>query len=135
HDNVRKRLSSEQFMSLFNKRFPPSPPRALPIVTFNDEVTFHLNDDEIHVFHAARAHTDGDAVVHFRKADVLHTGDVFLSSGYPLVDLDSGGTFDGFITAADRLLGIADDATKIIPGHGPAADRKRLAAWRAMLVE
>ncbi|HZS36179.1 MAG TPA: MBL fold metallo-hydrolase [Polyangia bacterium] len=134
HDNVRKRLSSEQFMSLMNRHFPPAPARALPIVTFNDEVTFHLNGDEIHVFHVARAHTDGDAIVHFRKANVVHTGDVFLSAGYPLVDVDSGGTFDGFIAAADRLLAITDAQTRIIPGHGPPADRARLAAWREMLV-
>src|SRR5262249_16883635 len=79
HDNVRKRMSTEQFIAAFNMREPAAPPVALPVVTFADSVTFHLNGDEIHAFHVPPAHTDGDTVVHFRKANVIHGGDTFFN--------------------------------------------------------
>jgi glyoxylase-like metal-dependent hydrolase (beta-lactamase superfamily II) len=134
HDNVRRRLGSEQYIELFDRRFPPSPAAALPVVTFSDAVTFHFNGDEIHAFHVAPAHTDGDAVVHFRRADVVHTGDLFFSGGYPVIDVSSGGSLDGMIAAADRLLALAGEKTRIIPGHGPLAGRADLRAYRDMLV-
>jgi cyclase len=110
------------------------PPAALPVVTFTDDVTLHLNGDEIHVIHTPTAHTDGDSIVHFKKANVIHTGDT-VTSGYPLVDIDSGGTFEGFIAAADRILALSDDATKIIPGHGPLMTKADMVAYRQMLGE
>jgi cyclase len=133
HDNVRKRLSVDQFIELMHRTVPASPPKALPIVTFSEDVTLHLNGDTIHVFHVPPAHTDGDVIVHFQKANAIHTGDTFVS-GYPLVDWSSGGSFEGFIGAADRILAIADDHTQVIPGHGPLSDRKAIEAWKAMLV-
>lgn len=136
HDNVRKRLSVDQFMEMMGqkKTIPASPPAALPVVTFGEDITLHLNGDEVHVFHVPPAHTDGDAIVHFKKANVVHAGDTFVSS-YPFVDISSGGQFEGFITAAERLLAICDDGTKIIPGHGPVMGRADLQAWRDMLVQ
>ena len=113
---------------------PASPPTALPVMTFGEDVTLHLNDDEIHVMHVAPAHTDGDVIVHFKKANVIHAGDTLVAS-YPLVDVDSGGRFDGFIAAADRMLALSDEATKIIPGHGPLMSRADLVTWRNLLVE
>ena len=104
-DNVRKRLSVDQVLNQFGRK-----------------MTF------------APAHTDGDAIVHFKKANVIHAGDVFTGS-YPIVDTDSGGVYEGFIAAADRLLALADDSTKIIPGHGPVMGRADLVAWREMLIQ
>jgi len=136
HYNVRRRLSAEQFMEFLGqkKTIPASPAAALPVVTFNDDLTFFFNGDEIHIFHVAPAHTDGDAIVHFKKANVIHMGDT-LVGGYPIVDVSSGGQYEGFITAADRALALADDATKIIPGHGPVMGKADLQAWRDMLVK
>lgn len=134
HDNVRKRMSSNQLISLLDRKVPPSPKAALPLVTFANDVTFHLNDDEIFVFHVASAHTDGDVIVQFRKANVIHMGDTFFNGLYPFIDTSSGGNPDGVIAVANRVLEIADDNTKIIPGHGPVATKADLKALRDMLV-
>jgi cyclase len=134
HDNVRKRMSTEQFNELFNNKTPPSPAKALPVVTFNDTVTFHLNGEEIHGFHLPPAHTDGDSVIHFRKANVIHTGDLFFNLAFPFVDVWSGGSLEGLIGAVDRVLALANDSTKIIPGHGKVATRAELQEYRTMLV-
>jgi glyoxylase-like metal-dependent hydrolase (beta-lactamase superfamily II) len=133
HDNVRKRMSSEQFNDVFNRRTPASPPAALPIVTFNDTVTFHLNGDDIVVFHVAPAHTDGDAVVYFTKADVIHMGDTFFATGYPFIDVSSGGNVNGVIQAADRALAICTPQTIVIPGHGPVSNCPQLRTYRNMV--
>ena len=135
-DNVRKRLSVDQVLEMAGKKMtiPATPPAALPVVTFTDDITLHLNGDDIHVVHLAPAHTDGDALVHFTKANVIHTGDTVVA-GYPLVDIVSGGQFDGFLAAADRILALADDATKIIPGHGPLMTKADVVTWRALLID
>jgi cyclase len=133
HENVRHRMSVEQSITSFDQRVPPSPAGALPIVTFTDAVNFYLNGDSISVFHVAPAHTDGDAIIWFRHANVIHMGDLFFNGRYPLIDLASGGSVDGVVAAADRVLGMADASTKIIPGHGPLADRAALQTYRAML--
>ena len=135
HDNVRERMSTEQFLAAFQRRVPPSPAAALPIVTFNDALSFHFNGDEVRVVHVPTAHTDGDALIHFRGADVLHAGDVFFNGMYPFFDTSSGGAFVGMIAATDRLLELAQDGTLIVPGHGPLARRADLLAYRGMLVE
>lgn len=134
HDNVRKRLSTTQFMAAFNQSYPALPKAALPVVTFNDTVTFWINNDTVTAFHVAPAHTDGDAIIYFRSANVVHMGDVFVSAGFPLVDLSSGGSVHGFITATERVLRAIDANTKIIPGHGPVGDKARLQAYHDMLV-
>jgi glyoxylase-like metal-dependent hydrolase (beta-lactamase superfamily II) len=134
HDNVRRRMSTEQFIEALNRREPASPPGALPVVTFAEGLTFHINGDSVVVAHVPPAHTDGDAVVFFTKANVVHTGDLFVSAGLPFVDRSSGGSIHGIIGAADRVLAVANAQTKIIPGHGPLADRARLQAFRDMLV-
>ena len=134
HDNVRRRMSTEQFNSFFNRKTPPSAPKALPVVTFGETVTFHINGDELHAFHVPNAHTDGDAIIHFRKADAIHMGDTFFNGNYPYIDVDSGGSVAGMIAAADKVLALAGPATKIIPGHGPLATRADLETYRGVLV-
>lgn len=133
HDNVRSRMSTDQFMKAFDRTVPASPPAALPVVTFNDTVTFHLNGDTITVQHVASGHTDGDSIVHFQDADVLHMGDIFFNSGYPFIDLGSGGSVQGMIEAVETGLELAGENTKIIPGHGPLTDRAGLEAYHRML--
>lgn len=133
HENVRRRMSTEQFIQALNRREPASPHGALPIVTFTDAVTFHINGDSVIAQKVPSAHTDGDAIVRFVKANVIHMGDVFHNAGLPFVDRSSGGSIHGVIGAADLVLGMSDANTKIIPGHGPVADRARLKAWRDAL--
>lgn len=133
HDNVRRRMSTGLFIKALNNQQPPAPKGALPMVTFTETVTFHINGDSLIATHVPPAHTDGDAVVRFVKANVIHMGDVFHNAGLPFVDRSSGGSIEGVITTADMVLGMADAQTKIIPGHGPLADRARLKAWRDAL--
>ncbi len=133
HENVRRRMSTEQFIEAFNSRTPPAPPAALPVVTFTDAVTFHWNGDEIHVFHVDPAHTDGDAIILFRHANVIHMGDTYFNGMYPFIDVSSGGTLAGMIAAVDRVLPMTNEDTKIIPGHGPLSNRAELMAYREML--
>jgi len=134
HENVRARMSTAQEMALRGRTVPPSPAGALPVMTFDASVTFHWNDEAIHVEHVAPAHTDGDAIVHFQGADVLHLGDVFFNGFYPFIDVDSGGSLDGTIAAAERGLALAGPDTRIIPGHGPLATRADLGRYRDVLV-
>jgi glyoxylase-like metal-dependent hydrolase (beta-lactamase superfamily II) len=133
HDNVRKRMSTEQFNAFRKRTTPPSPAMALPIVTFAQGVTFHVNGDDLEVIHVASAHTDGDAVILFRKANVLHIGDVFFNGFYPFIDSGSGGSIDGVVAAIDVLLPRLDDQTKVIPGHGPLGTKVDLEKYRDML--
>ena len=133
HETVRNRLSTEQFMSFFNLRTPPSPEAALPVVTFAKEVSLHVNGDELHVFHVAPGHTDGDVIIHWRDSNVIHAGDLFFTSSYPFIDLDSGGAIGGIIAAADQMIDLADEATQVIPGHGTMSNKKDLMAWRDMV--
>jgi glyoxylase-like metal-dependent hydrolase (beta-lactamase superfamily II) len=134
HDNVRARMSVPQVIEFFQRSVPASPAAALPVITFSDEAAFHLNGEEIRALHVPNAHTDGDVLVHFRKANVLHAGDLFFNGSYPFIDVDSGGSVAGLIAGVDRILGITDADTKIIPGHGPVASRADAEAYRAMLL-
>jgi glyoxylase-like metal-dependent hydrolase (beta-lactamase superfamily II) len=133
HDNVRQRLSVEQFFTVWDRKVPPSPEGALPVVTFSETVTFHLNGDEIYAFHVDSAHTDGDAMVFFRNANVLHMGDILFNGTYPFIDVDAGGSINGMIAACDRALELIDSDTKIIAGHGSMAVRQDVEAYRRML--
>jgi glyoxylase-like metal-dependent hydrolase (beta-lactamase superfamily II) len=133
HENVRKAMSKDQFIEVFDMRSPASPEMALPVITFTEGMSFHWNDDTIEVTHVAPAHTDGDSVIHFHKANVIHAGDTFFNKMYPFIDVTTGGSIKGMISATDKLLVIANSKTKIIPGHGPLADKKDLQAYRDML--
>jgi glyoxylase-like metal-dependent hydrolase (beta-lactamase superfamily II) len=133
HDNVRRRMSTRQFMEAIRREIPASPPVALPVVTFAEGVTFHVNGDEVVVVHVPTAHTDGDAVVHFRRANVVHMGDVYPGPSFPFVDVGSGGSLGGVIAAVDRVLPLINDSTKVIPGHAPVTNRAALRAYRDVL--
>jgi len=133
HENVRKRLSTEQFIEFFGMRRKPEPKAALPVVTFTRDVKFHINGEEVQALHIPNGHTDGDAIVHFGKSNVLHTGDLFFNKLYPFIDTASGGSVDGVIAAVDRMLEMVRDNTKIIPGHGPLATKAELKTYRDML--
>lgn len=134
HDNVRSRLKDGQIRSS-GQTTPPAPAGALPVITFSEALTFHWNGGEIRAFHPPRAHTDGDAIVHFTKLNVIHMGDVFFNGNYPFVDLDSGGDLDGYISAHDLVLSMANDRTRIIPGHGPLASKADLQRTRDMIAQ
>lgn len=134
HDKVRERMSTEQFRKLIGGRTPPAAEAALPIVTFNDRISFFMNDDEIQVFHVAPAHTDTDSLVYFASADVLHMGDVFFNKRFPFIDVDLGGSIDGTIHAVNLALEMTTGETRIIPGHGPLASRQDLQDYRDILL-
>jgi glyoxylase-like metal-dependent hydrolase (beta-lactamase superfamily II) len=132
HESVRRRMSTDQFMALFDRKVPASPEAALPVVTFSDAITFHWNGDEIRVYHVPPAHTDTDSIVQFVKADVVHMGDLY-NGKYPFIDLSSGGAVDGLISAADRALAGTGPKTRFIPGHGPVGTRADRQGYRDML--
>lgn len=134
YDKVRERMSTEQFRKLIGGRTPPAADAALPMVTFNDRISFFMNDDEIQAFHVAPAHTDTDSMIYFSAADVLHTGDVFFNKRFPFIDVDLGGSIDGTIAAANLALEMTTEKTKIIPGHGPLASRQDLMDYRDILL-
>ena len=135
HDNVRKRMSVEQVMKAFNRNVPASPEDALPVITFSETVTFHFNGQAVMAVHMPNAHTDGDAVIKFEDSNVLHTGDLFFNGLFPFIDFGSGGNINGVIEAQEAILNMTDDATKIIPGHGPLATKADLAATRQKLIK
>jgi cyclase len=134
HDNVLARLSTEQFIAAFNKKVDPAPVVARPAITYSDSITLHWNGAEVRVFHVPPAHTDGDSILYFKDANVVHMGDCFFNGLYPFIDASSGGSIDGVIAADDRVLAMVDANTKLIPGHGPVGTKADLQAFRDMLV-
>lgn len=134
HENVRKRMSKEQFSKFWNKTVKASPKNALPVITFPDRLTFHLNGEAIEVMHVEDAHTDGDSIILFKKANVIHAGDVVFNGLYPYIDSGTGGSVRGVIAAIDEILKKSNRKTKIICGHGPMATRKDVKKYRKMLV-
>jgi glyoxylase-like metal-dependent hydrolase (beta-lactamase superfamily II) len=133
HHNVRKRMAAEQTIAFMNMKVPPSPAQALPIVTFGDSGTVHLDNTVIEALYIPTAHTDTDAAYRLPAADVVHAGDLFFNGFYPFIDFSTGGTLDGMITGLKRVLDLAGGETKIIPGHGPLARKPELKAFRDML--
>lgn len=127
HDNIRKRL--------IDKPEDAGGPAGLPVITFADAVTFHVNGHESFVFHVDAAHTDGDAVIQFRDINVIVAGDLHFNYMFPFIDLDSGGSVVGFLAGQQRIIAMADDETLIIPGHGPLASRSDLQAAVDMLTD
>jgi cyclase len=133
HTNVRERLSKDQELSfgILQKAYPL---HALPTITFSDSLQLQDGMETIELIHCKNAHTDGDAIVHFKKANIYHTGDIFVTYGLPFIDENSGGDIFGMIAAVDYLLSACDKETKFIPGHGPVCSVTELAAYRKLLV-
>ncbi len=134
HDKVRERLRTGGYIATFDMRTGPAAPVALPTLTFAHGMTFHLNGQTLRVEHLdANAHTDGDSVVFFEEADVVHLGDTLFAGMYPFIDVGAGGTLAGMIRHADAVLAKIGPDTKIIPGHGPLSTRADLQASRDMM--
>jgi cyclase len=135
HENVRKHLMTRQVVNVGVEIVTePTPPAGLPVVTFEAGVRLHLNGQDVLVQHASHAHTDSDALVFFEQANVLHTGDVFISLGYPFIDAGNGGSLDGVIAAHVRALALCNERTRVVPGHGPVVGKAELQAYHDMLV-
>jgi len=133
HENVRKRLSTEQHNKAFNRTTPPSPKIAWPSITFDENMSIYLNGEQMMLIHVHNAHTDGDAFVFFPNSNVLHMGDCFFKDRFPYIDIGSGGSVKGAIKAIETAMMMIDDDTKIIPGHGTMADKSDLAKYHLML--
>ena len=133
HDNVRARMSTEQTRP-FRKATPPSPKEALPMITFKDDMTLHIDEETLMAFHVHNAHTDGDAIMYFPKSNVIHMGDTYFKGRYPYIDLGSGGSVNGVLAALDKAIFLADSETKIIPGHGALSNKKELMEYRNVII-
>jgi glyoxylase-like metal-dependent hydrolase (beta-lactamase superfamily II) len=126
NENVRERLRTGSFIEAFNMKRPGVPPEGLPLVTFSEDISFHLNDNSVRAIHVPHVHTDGDSFIYFVGANVIHTGDLFFNGFYPFIDVNHGSSLKGIVIGADKVLSLADDSTKIIPGHGPLGDKEQL---------
>jgi cyclase len=133
-DNTRVRLLKPQVMQVYEAHFPAAPDAGLPQETFAETETLWVNNDQADLVHTPEAHTDSDIFVHFNRGNVIHTGDLWFNGTYPLIDTGSGGTINGMIRGVDQVLKLADDRTKIVPGHGPLGDKATLQRYREMLV-
>jgi cyclase len=134
HDLVRERMTQEQVNKAMNRTTPPRDPAALPDITFSDRLNFHLNEEDIELIHLDRGHTDGDVIVHFKRANVYHTGDAFVRN-YPIADVSSGGSFIGLIAGLDKILSLTDDNSKIISGHGELSTKADVKALRDVMYD
>lgn len=135
HDMVRDRMSKQLVNTSDNSVIPPRAEEAWPVITFADKLNFYLNQEEIELLHVSPGHTDGDVVIHFKKANVYHMGDMFVTYGYPYIDYGSGGSINGFISSLDAFLNMMDDNTKVIPGHGELCTKSDVKKFRDRLAE
>jgi cyclase len=133
HANTKKRLS--QSHDVLGMHFDPEPAEALPTVVFTDMHAITANGETVTLRYVPPAHTDTDVTVRFDKGNVLHMGDLFFNGMYPFIDASTGGNIKGMVAAADKALGLVDASTKIVPGHGPLADKAALQRYRAMLAD
>jgi cyclase len=132
HANVRKRMSAEQH--IMGNTVPASPAKALPVLTYDQSVTIHLNGEDIDVVHYPHGHTDGDSIIFFQGSNVVHMGDDFFNGFFPFVDLGSGGTVQGMAENVGQVLKKIPADAKVIPGHGPLSNVEGLKAFHHMLL-
>ncbi|MBW3567624.1 MAG: MBL fold metallo-hydrolase [Proteobacteria bacterium] len=135
HDNVRARMTTDDFRKDFLETGGRNLDKALPVVTFNDRVTFHLNNQTLETRHYPHAHTDGDSIVWFRDKNAVHMGDIYFQLGYPFIDTARGGSVNGLVRAVNDVLAEADDRTVVVPGHGALSDKAGLTEYRDMIVD
>ena len=133
HDNVRKRLATEQKSTVFNTTTPPSPKEALPVITFDQTLTVHFNGEDIRAIHYPKGHTDGDSVIFFSASNVVHLGDDFFAGRFPFVDLESGGSVEGLVKNIGELITKIPADAKLIPGHGTISTLDDLKSYHRML--
>jgi len=133
HENLRLNMLEKGIKTKEGSK--PMPKAALPVITFSHAMNFHLNGEDARIFHLANAHTDGDAVIHYQKANVIHTGDILFNQMFPFIDINNGGSIDGYIKAQQKIISLADEKTKIIPGHGKLANREQLQQTLDMLID
>ena len=135
HDNVRKRMATEQKSEFFKRTTPASPKEALPVITFNHNLTVHFNGEEIRAIHFPQGHTDGDSVIFFTTSNVVHLGDDFFAGRFPFVDLDSGGNVEGLTKNIAEIIDKIPAGAKLIPGHGPLSTVDDLKTYHNMLIK
>jgi cyclase len=135
HDNVRKRLSTEQRIEFFKSTVPASPKEALPVITFDNSLSVHFNGEEIRAIHYPHGHTDGDSVIFFTGSNVVHLGDDFFSGRFPFVDVDNGGNVVGLAKNIGEIMTKIPAGAKLIPGHGPLSTIDDLKLYHRMLLE
>lgn len=135
HRNVRERLVKGQKIEFLGAEMQPYAEKALPGITFSDSLVFHRGAETLTMFHLRPAHTDGDVIVHFERANVIQVGDLFFNGLFPFIDISSGGDVNGLIESVRVLIDQCDSETKIIPGHGPLASRTDLETYLEMLVD
>ena len=133
HDNVRKRLATEQKSTVFNTTTPASPKEALPVITFDQSLSVHFNGEDIRAIHFPHGHTDGDSVIFFPVSNVVHLGDDFFAGRFPFVDLESGGSVEGLVKNIGELVNKIPADAKLIPGHGPLSTLDDLKSYHRML--
>src|SRR5919112_4790588 len=135
HDNVKKRLSIEQFSDFFKRSVPPLSEKGLPIITFSDNMSIHQNDDEINIIHMDNGHTDGDSIVHFTNNNVIHVGDDFSDKAYPFIDISSGGTVDGLISSLKTISSLINDKTQVVSGHTGISNKTKVNEYANMVTD
>src|ERR671913_351213 len=135
HDNVKKRLSTEQFSDFFKRSVPPLSEKGLPIITFSDNMSIYQNDDEINIIHLDNGHTDGDSIVHFTNNNVIHVGDDFSDRSYPFMDLSSGGSIDGLISSLKKIVSIINKDTQVVGGHSGISNQTKVKDYLDMLID
>jgi glyoxylase-like metal-dependent hydrolase (beta-lactamase superfamily II) len=134
HENVRKQMGMAHDMKLLNAKVPPSKEIARPLMTYTKELVFHLNGEEVEVFHLEAGHTDGDSVIFFKNANVIHMGDLYFQGLYPFIGIYSGGSIDGMIKVIQQILPMIDEDTKVVPGHGSISNKTKLKEYVSMLM-
>ncbi|MBF0442182.1 MAG: MBL fold metallo-hydrolase, partial [Oligoflexales bacterium] len=129
HDAGRDRMAREQHVKFFDRKTVPLPPAGQPRLTFKDEMTIYMNEEEIKIIHADRAHSDGNSIVLFQKSKVAHIGDLYFAGGFPYIDIDNGGSVRGTIEALSKAAGLLPDDGKVIPGRGDVISKSELSSF------